>query len=111
VAVAKTELRRQERQIQITVWAPTPAARKAVAEPIDLALAELSFFPVEGEKVRLIYRSSAISDASQKQRLLRRDLIYTVEYPTMKTETLTEIVVFTQKVRALDGTLLSTHDV
>ncbi|MEX3628427.1 MAG: hypothetical protein VB138_02005 [Burkholderia sp.] len=86
------EVRRQERHFQITVWADTPAHRDAVAQPVDLVLATTKFLTMpDGFAARLIYRNSPISDAMQKTRLFRRDLIYLVEYATTQAETETQI--------------------
>jgi hypothetical protein len=86
------EIRRQERSFQITAWADTPAHRDAVISPVDQALAATKFLTMpDGFLARLIYRNSPISDAMQKTRLYRRDLIYSVEYATTQTETDTQI--------------------
>lgn len=79
------EIRRQERQFQIGIWAPSPQERTATAKPIDLALADTNFLVMPDLSAgRLIYKSSHESDKSQQQLQFRRDLFCTVEYPTLK---------------------------
>lgn len=86
------EIRRQERNFQITVWADTPVHRDVVASVVDVALAYLRFITLaDGTAGRLIYRNSVISDMLQKAKLYRRDLTYSVEYATTQTETDTQI--------------------
>lgn len=93
------ELRRQERQFQITIWANTPQNRDAVANPIDTALAAISFLTLADQSAaRLIYKSSPMTDNNQKSKLYRRDFIYTVEYATTETATDTQITVVQENV-------------
>lgn len=81
------ELRRQERVFQLVIWAPTPALRDAVTQPLDVALAVLNFITLpDTSAARLIYKSSPITDDLQKAGLYRRDLFYTVEYATTQTQ-------------------------
>ncbi len=89
---AVREVRRQERQFQIGIWADTPAHRDAIAGPLDAALAFTTFITLaDGTAGRLTYKSSMVSDKFQKDRLYRRDLFYTVEYGTTQTEAETQI--------------------
>ena len=86
------EVRRQERLFQIAIWANSPQMRKAIAVPVDLALAKTRRFVLPDQSVaRVIYHNTVESDQAQKQQLYRRDLLYTVEYPTLDTDVLTEI--------------------
>lgn len=88
------ELRRQERVFQIVIWAPTPALRDAVTQPLDVALAALNFITLsDTSAARLIYKSSPITDDLQKASLYRRDLFYTVEYATTQTQVNTVVTV------------------
>ncbi|QOR55280.1 MAG: hypothetical protein SHS37scaffold220_49 [Phage 67_12] len=85
-------VRSQERVIQIAIWADTPAHRNALAKAIDAALAVTTFLALpDGTGGRLTYKSTLPSDALQKTRLYRRDLLYTVDYATTQTETETQI--------------------
>jgi hypothetical protein len=86
------EVRRQERLFQIGIWCDTPAHRDAIAQAIDSVLAFTTFLTLSDQSAgRLIYKNSLVSDLFQKDRLYRRDLMYTVEYGTTQTETDTQI--------------------
>ena len=92
-ATASMETKRQEKQFQITIWAPTPAARDACAGPIDAALSDSTniAFP-DGSAGIIRYSHSTQTDMIEKARLYRRDLIYTVDYATVQTQTLAEVI-------------------
>jgi len=80
-------VRNQERVMMLSVWANSPAHRDAVAQPIDLALAQISFLTMSDQtQARIIYRGSRIDDSQQKAKLYRRDLNYSVDYATTVTE-------------------------
>jgi hypothetical protein len=86
------EVRRQRRNVQVTIWAPSPSARDALARVIDPALAQLHFITLpDSTAARLIYQSSPWMDDAQLARMYRRDLIYSVEYATTVTEVETQI--------------------
>jgi hypothetical protein len=98
------EVRRQERQFQITVWAPSDAARTAVAKAIDLALAAITFLDLgDGTRGRILYVGSAYNDFAQKQAIYRRDLIYSVEFPTTITEAAAQMVATQTDVETFAG--------
>jgi hypothetical protein len=82
------EIRRQEREIRIISWCPTPTLRDITSSIIDSTLAGLSFINLaDGTQARLSYNGTQVFDQSQNALLYRRDLIYTTEYPTMITVT------------------------
>ena len=82
--IAIQEVRRQQRDIRVISWCPSPAARDMSSSTIDAALSAMTFIPLrDGTKSRLIYSGTEISDQSQNALLYRRDLIYTAEYPAM----------------------------
>jgi hypothetical protein len=85
------DVRRQNRPVQITVWAPTPQLRSAIASAIDVALADTRFLTLADQKARMVYRSSLISDRGQKDRAWRRDLIYAVDFGTTVVKTTTTV--------------------
>lgn len=90
--ISVLEIRRQERVMMISVWTDTPGHRDSVAQPLDLALADLAFLTMPDQTAaRLIYRGSRIDDAQQKAKLYRRDLLYSVEYGTTQIEVGTQI--------------------
>lgn len=91
-ATAIREIRRQERRVMLTVWAPTPEARKALAGAIDVAFAEIQFLTMPDTfAARIIYRGSPLTDGNQKDNLYRRDLIFTVEFATTDVITATQV--------------------
>ena len=77
------EVRRQEQVFRVTCWCPTPAARDAVAGAVDAALAPLSRLVLApGWTVYLRYRGTRVDDAPSQGGIYRRELTYTIEYPT-----------------------------
>lgn len=92
-ATASMETKRQEKQFQITVWAPTPAARDACAGPIDAALSDsMNIAFADGSAGIIRYSHSNQTDQIEKAGLYRRDLIYTVDYATVQTQTVAEVI-------------------
>jgi len=85
------ETRRQEQQITVIGWCPTPAIRDAVMSAVDAGFANMQdqwgrqtqqFGLPDGSDGFLRYVSSMTDDRAQKAKLWRRDLRYRVEYPT-----------------------------
>ena len=85
-AIATGEIRCQQQTFRITAWCPTPALRDATCSAIDKAYAATAFltFP-DATAGRLRFASTTTFDQSQDAALYRRDLIYTVEFPTLQT--------------------------
>lgn len=87
--VAYSEVRRQERDIRIIAWCPTPEARDRVASVIDHAFARTSFLTLDNAiRARITYKGTSVYDQAQNSQLFRRDLIYTAEYPTILSDNL-----------------------
>jgi hypothetical protein len=87
------ELKRQERDCLLIVWAPTPSARDAVAKFIDVAIPQNKFLTLaDTTSARLIYKGSPYSDFDQKQGIYRRDFIVSVEYATTAADTAPEAI-------------------
>ena len=85
---ATKEIRRQERLVALTVWAPNPAARDSICKTIDAALAATPRTILADQSVaRLTYKGSPVTDMLEKSNIYRRDLLYTVEYATTITGT------------------------
>lgn len=83
---ATSEVRRQEKDIRLSCWCPTPAIRDSVASALDVAFAQLSFMTLSDEsRARVSYKNTVSFDQSQNALLYRRDLIYAAEYPTIVT--------------------------
>jgi hypothetical protein len=99
VASAVNEVRRQKRQVVITIWAPSQPTRDTIAPVIDIALAQLPWITLlDGSGCRLIYEGERVIDTAEKATLYRRDLIYWVEYPTLATASIPQIVVMTETI-------------
>jgi hypothetical protein len=80
---AFSEVRRQERDLRVISWCPTPATRDAAVAAIDQTLVRHAFLGmVDRTKARVLYKGTSVFDQAQNALLYRRDLIYTVEYPT-----------------------------
>lgn len=88
------EVRRQQKQFQVSVWSSHPTSRAAVADTFDPILADTPFLTLaDGSQARLLYHGSREDDFIQKQRIYRRSLVFTVEYATTIVEPATQIVV------------------
>jgi hypothetical protein len=82
------ELRRQEARFRVTLWCPDPGTRDRVAGAVDLALAGLSFLDVGGWACRVRLAGGSSTDEGAAGGAWRRDLLYSVEYPTVADERL-----------------------
>jgi hypothetical protein len=93
-ATVGREVKRQQRTIRICIWSPTPALRDAVAKVIDPFLADIEFLTLpDGYGGRLLYQRSDLVDLGEKANLYRRDLCYSVEYPTTVLEQAADVTV------------------
>jgi hypothetical protein len=82
-APAVREIRRQTHDLRISFWCPSPLLRDAATALVDTTLADLTFVELADSSVgRLVYKTTSVFDQSQSAILYRRDLIYSVEYPT-----------------------------
>jgi hypothetical protein len=89
----QTEVGRVEQVFQITVWANTPANRKAIASLIVPALMSNHFLTLaDSSSARLILKGQRDDDVPQKELLYRRDIMVTVEYAETITNTATTVV-------------------
>lgn len=99
VGTSLREIRRQERVVQITIWANSPQNRDLVANPIDIALANTNFLTLaDGTAARAVYKNSPMVDTYQKSKLYRRDFNYSIEYATTETATDTQVIVLQENV-------------
>ena len=90
---ASMEMRRQEQDVLIGVWCPTPQARDTLASVIDLALSQIDWLQFQDGSAGLLrYRSTVEVDSSENANLYRRDLVYLIEYPTVVTATLPAMI-------------------
>jgi hypothetical protein len=77
------QTRRQEQNFRVTLWCPDPLTRDAAASAIDAELAKVQFLQLsDGSLGRLLFQSSTTIDNAEAVGLYRRDLVYSVEYPT-----------------------------
>lgn len=87
------QLRRQERLFHVACWCPSPTTRDQVAIAIDQMVAPLAFLSFsEGTAGRITYHGTTVSDRGEDAFLYRRDLIYLIEYPTILTSPIGEML-------------------
>ena len=100
------EVRRQSHEIRISFWCPTPNLRDSMASIVDTALAAMTFIDLPDTSVgRISYRNTAVFDQSQSAILYRRDLVYSVEYPTILSASLPSMLFGAMGLNALNVTL------
>ena len=82
-ASAALEQRRQRQGFRVSAWCPTPELRDSACAILDVAAAATPFLTLaDGSAARLCFSSTTSSDDRQDAMLYRRDMYYTVEYPT-----------------------------
>lgn len=87
------QLEQIEKYFLISVWAPAPDTREAIAELIRPAFAALNFVPLgDGFNGRLKYVRTKNHEPQFNAQVFRRDLVYSVEFSTTETDTATQIV-------------------
>lgn len=80
------ELGRQQRGFMISVWAPSPQARSAIASLLMVAIRVNDFITLpDGTSVWLTYRQSNESDGKENAMAYRRDINIWAEYATLET--------------------------
>jgi hypothetical protein len=88
------QTRRQRQGFRVTCWCPDPATRDAVGAAIDAALSGIDFIGLaDGTSGRLRYLASTVSDRWEDAVLYRRELSYSVDYPTTIALTLPRMAV------------------
>lgn len=103
-----SEVRRQNRAYQITVWANRYDARDSAAKLIDVPLSgqiaahgqrtALRLTMPDGSTAIVRYQRSHQEDGVQKQVIYRRDLFYTVEFVTTAADIETQILTIQESV-------------
>lgn len=80
----RSELRRQEKRVRVSVWSGSPEQRDVVASAVDGALASIDFLPLaDGTTARLRSEGGTVVDNQEEAAgLYRRDLVFAVEYAT-----------------------------
>lgn len=93
-AMVGMEVGRQIRDFRMVIWAPTPALRDATAKIIDPALRQIRRLTLpDGFAAQLNYVKTDIVDQQEKANLYRRDLCYSVEYPSTITQVATDVTI------------------
>jgi hypothetical protein len=84
IGSAARELKRQEKEFQICVWAPTPALRDMLGGAVDILLSETSdsVFTDQSHGIVRYCRTYQTDDKQKFNTLYRRDVVYSVEYAT-----------------------------
>ena len=90
--VGGRELRRQSAVFRITFWCPDPATRDLVVAAVDSSMAGALFIDVGGWACRLQLSGESSTDEGSAGGVWRRDLLYSVEYPTTASETLSAML-------------------
>lgn len=81
------EIKRQVQAFRISLWCGDPLTRDAAASVIEPALATPNFVGLaDGSSGHIVYAGGTTTDAGADAALYRRDIIYTVEYPTTLAE-------------------------
>ena len=87
-AAGGQEVRRQVMHFRVTVWCGTPEARDQVAAFVDMTLAGVVFLDVGGWGCRVRWAGGESTDEGSAVPAWRRELLYSVEYPTVVEMTL-----------------------
>lgn len=76
---------RQEHDVAVTVWAPTPASRTTLANVIDnLVKQNIKITLPDTSQAIVRYSRTNVLDEQSAETVYRRDLIYCVEYATVQ---------------------------
>ena len=90
---ASMETRRQEQGITVSVWCSDPTSRDEIAGSLDSALSLIDWLTFsDGSTGLLRYKETLEVDTSENANLYRRDLVYTIEYPTIVTQTSSQMI-------------------
>lgn len=73
-------LRQQEKHFMVTVWAPTPDMREALAEAIDDRLGTMDRLSLADFPGRIRYQSTYEEEPLERLQVFRRSLTYSVEW-------------------------------
>ncbi|MBU6419073.1 MAG: hypothetical protein KGQ79_05020 [Proteobacteria bacterium] len=110
-AGALQEIRRQEQEFRVAMWCPCPALRDTIVPVADAALMANDFIALaDGSYGRIRFANGMTTDASADAALYRRDLIYTVEYPTTLAQ-MTPAMLFGTMTATVNTVVLATDSV
>lgn len=83
---SQSEVRRQEKDFRIISWCPTPVIRDSICAAIDAAFSQIAFLLLpDSTSGHVLYKNTSSYDQAQNALLYRRDLIFSIEYPTVDT--------------------------
>lgn len=100
-ATIAQEVRRTERQFQISTWCPDGPTRSAIVNAIDTYCATLYFLTLgDGTFGRLKYVRGPWNDEMQRDTLYFAHQIFSVEFATMQTETATQVGITQSSMQA-----------
>jgi len=87
------ELRRQIKEFQVTVWAPTPVLRNRIGTLVDVTLSEQHHIDL-GDHVpaQMLYARQSESDAGGNFHVYRRDLIFSINFALTQQSTASEVI-------------------
>jgi phage tail sheath gpL-like len=90
--LAALEVKRQSKLFYVSVYTPNPDFRDAIADAIDVVLGQAKRlnFP-DTTQALITYKGANEQDTFEKNIIYQRDLVYTIEYPTMMYDTYTTI--------------------
>ncbi|WP_316227830.1 hypothetical protein [Bradyrhizobium sp. SZCCHNR3015] len=84
-AVEGKVVHRQQQSVWITVWAPTPTMRNALAAAIDVAIKSKNRVTMpDTSQALVVYSRTNTVDEQQAATIYRRDLIFNVDYATIE---------------------------
>ena len=87
------ETRRQEQTITVTLWCADPESRDRITSTVDSTLSQIDWLSLpDGSCARFLYKGTSVTDASENADLYRRDLSYTMEFPTIVQQTVAAMV-------------------
>ena len=107
------EVGRQQRGFMISVWAPSPQSRSAVASLLMSAIRGTDFITLsDGTDAWITYRQSNESDGAENAMAYRRDINIWVEYETLQTAVAYPVTAFgvTEAVVLFDPVIENSHD-
>lgn len=91
-AQATREIERRTRQMQVSIWAHTPAQRDTLGRALDSALADLTRIAMpDGTEGVLSYGGGRLVDERQTANLYRRDIIIGLNYGVTQVQNFTAI--------------------
>jgi hypothetical protein len=92
--IQQRELERQDQEIRVTLWCPTPESRDDTARIIGGYLAQFDFLKFsDGSYGEKKYWGTFSDDVPSKEKLWKRDLRYQIEYATTQNKAFYPVLV------------------